>query len=318
MPVPSSHCRLLCTYFPGHRFRLPAGGFSSGTAIIHAFYFTLLAQAYEHGDLSVVYPLARGVGVALTPIGAVLFLGEHISLPQGLGIAGIVLGLLILQIPADLSRASLVAHFRPAAGIGFAVVTGMTIATYSLWDKVGVSHVPPLLYVTGAFLGPAIALSWLLRRRVDSLVAAWRAHPVTMGAGAVLSPLAYSLALVALSIAQVSQVAPLREVGVVIGTVLGIIVSARAISGAAHRRRNSDRLGGYRARVQQRDILVANIVIRLDQRQLVLRQGLRAALSTNGLLALPFALSLSKGRSPKSHESMKNVIQSSSNSSSLC
>ena len=133
-------------------------------------------------------------------------------------------GTLILQIPADLSRASLVAHFRPAAGIGFAVVTGMTIATYSLWDKVGVSHVPPLLYVTGAFLGPAIALSWLLRRRVDSLVAAWRAHPVTMGAGAVLSPLAYSLALVALSIAQVSQVAPLREVGVVIGTVLGIMV----------------------------------------------------------------------------------------------
>ena len=203
---------------------LTGWGFFLGTAIIHAFYFTLLAQAYEHGDLSVVYPLARGVGVALTPIGAVLFLGEHINLPQGFGIAGIVLGLLVLQIPADLSRQTLAAHFRPAAGIGFAVVTGMTIATYSLWDKVGVSHVPPLLYVTGAFLGPAIALSWLLRRRVDSLVAAWRAHPLAMGAGAVLSPLAYSLALVALSIAQVSQVAPLREVGVVIGTVLGIMV----------------------------------------------------------------------------------------------
>ena len=199
-------------------------GFFLGTAIIHAFYFTLLAQAYEHGDLSVVYPLARGVGVALTPIGAVLFLSEHISLPQGIGIAGIVLGLLILQIPAKLSRQALAAHFRPAAGIGFAVVTGVTIATYSLWDKVGVSHVPPLLYVTGAFLGPALTMSWLLRRRVNSLVAAWRAHPVSMGAGAVLSPLAYSLALVALSIAQVSQVAPLREVGVVIGTVLGIMV----------------------------------------------------------------------------------------------
>ncbi len=203
---------------------LTGWGFFLGTAIIHAFYFTLLAQAYEHGDMSLVYPLARGMGVALTPIGAVLILGEHITLPQGLGIAGIVLGLLILQIPPDLSRQTLAAHFRPAAGLAFAVVTGVTIATYSLWDKVGVSHVPPLLYVTGAFLGPAISMSWMLRRRVGTLLAVWRAHPATMGAGAVLSPLAYSLALVALSIGQVSQVAPLREVGVVIGTVLGIIV----------------------------------------------------------------------------------------------
>ncbi len=203
---------------------LTGWGFFLGTAIIHAFYFTLLAQAYEHGDMSLVYPLARGMGVALTPIGAVLILGEHITLPQGLGIAGIVLGLLILQIPADFSRQTLAAHFRPAAGLIFAVITGVTIATYSLWDKVGVSHVPPLLYVSGAFLGPAITMSWLLRRRVRELIDTWRAHPVTMGAGALLSPLAYSLALVALSIAQVSQVAPLREVGVVIGTVLGIVI----------------------------------------------------------------------------------------------
>ncbi len=208
----------------GSTISLTGWGFFLGTAVIHAFYFTLLAQAYEHGDMSLVYPLARGMGVALTPIGAVLILGEHISLPQGLGIAGIVMGLLILQIPPDLSKQTLAAHFRPAAGLIFAVVTGMTIATYSLWDKVGVSHVPPLLYVTGAFLGPAITMSWLLRRRVKELIGTWRVHPVTMGAGAVLSPLAYSLALVALSIAQVSQVAPLREVGVVIGTVLGIIV----------------------------------------------------------------------------------------------
>lgn len=208
----------------GSTISLIGWGFFLGTAVIHAFYFTLLAQAYEHGDMSLVYPLARGMGVALTPIGAVLILGEHISLPQGIGIAGIVVGLLILQIPTDFSRETLAAHFRPAAGLIFAVITGVTIATYSLWDKVGVSHVPPLLYVTGAFLGPAISMSWLLRRRVSTLIAVWRAHPITMGAGAVLSPLAYSLALVALSIAQVSQVAPLREVGVVIGTVLGIVV----------------------------------------------------------------------------------------------
>lgn len=199
-------------------------GFFLGTSIIHAFYFILLALAYEHGDMSIVYPLARGMGVALTPIGAVLILGEHITLPQGLGIAGIVLGLLILQIPPDLSRQTLAAHFRPAAGLIFAIVTGLTIATYTLWDKVGVSHVPPLLYITGAFLGPAISMSWLLRRRVGTLVAVWRSDPVTMAAGAVLSPLAYSLALVALSIAQASQVGPLREVGVVIGTVLGIAI----------------------------------------------------------------------------------------------
>ena len=208
----------------GSSISLTGWGFFLGTSFIHAFYFLLLALAYEHGDMSLVYPLARGMGVALTPIGAVLILGEHISLPQGLGIAGIVLGLLILQIPADLSRQTLAAHFRPATGLIFAVTTGLTIATYSLWDKVGVSHVPPLLYVTGAFLGPALTMSWLMRRQVDGLIGAWRASPVSMAACAVLSPLAYSLALVALSIAQVSQVAPLREVGVVIGTALGVLI----------------------------------------------------------------------------------------------
>lgn len=210
--------------FAGSLISLIGWGFFVGTAIIHAFYFLLLALAYENGDMSLVYPLARGMGVALTPIGAVLILGEHISLAQGLGIAGIVLGLLILQMPPDFSRQTLAAHFRPAAGLIFAAVTGVTIATYSLWDKVGVSHVPPLFYVTGAFLGPAIVMSWVFRRRVGMLISAWREQPLAMGAGAVLSPLAYSLALVALSFAQVSQVAPLREVGVVIGTILGVII----------------------------------------------------------------------------------------------
>ena len=223
MPELSSRCRSLCTTFQdndyAHRLGIFPGHRDHPRVLLHTARSGLRARRPVSG-LSPGQRRRRGAHAHWRSA-----VSQRAHQPAArIGIAGIVLGLLILQIPAEFSRQALAAHFRPAAGIGFAVVTGVTIATYSLWDKVGVSHVPPLLYVTGAFLGPALTMSWLLRRRVNSLVAAWRAHPVSMGAGAVLSPLAYSLALVALSIAQVSQVAPLREVGVVIGTVLGILV----------------------------------------------------------------------------------------------
>src|SRR4030065_2911760 len=77
---------------PDQIFLLKAWPFVLATGIIHAFYFFFLAKAYEHGDISVVYPIARGSGIAGTTIIAYLLLQEKISLIGASGISFICLG----------------------------------------------------------------------------------------------------------------------------------------------------------------------------------------------------------------------------------
>src|SRR4030042_2843895 len=81
---------------PGQIFVLEAWPFILATGTIHAFYFFFLAKAYEHGDISVVYPIARGSAIAGTAMAACLFLQEKISLFGVAGISLISLGVLLL------------------------------------------------------------------------------------------------------------------------------------------------------------------------------------------------------------------------------
>lgn len=181
-------------------------GFMLGSAVLHIFYYGALQSSYRHGDLSVVYPLARGSGPVLSVTAAILFLGER---PSGLGLAGgalIVLGVLALAVGST-------------AGIGWALLTGAFIAAYTVWDAHAVDALnqPPALYFWGSGLGMAILLAPLARgarRTWDNY------RPAVLGVGA-LSPIAYVLVLFALTRAPVSLVAPVRESSVVVGALLG-------------------------------------------------------------------------------------------------
>ncbi|MGN6791848.1 MAG: EamA family transporter [Streptosporangiaceae bacterium] len=110
-----------------------------------------------------------------------------------------------------------------AAAIGFALVTGMFIGCYTIWDKYAVStlHTEPVLQGYAGFpVMTAVFTPFVLRDRAR-LGKVWRSYrPQVLGA-AVLSPLAYMLVLVALSFTAVSAVAPAREVSVLFGVLLG-------------------------------------------------------------------------------------------------
>jgi drug/metabolite transporter (DMT)-like permease len=110
-----------------------------------------------------------------------------------------------------------------AAAIGFALVTGMFIGCYTIWDKYAVStlHTEPVLQGYAGFpIMTAVFTPFVLRDR-SRLGTVWRSfRPQVLGA-AVLSPLAYMLVLVALSFTAVSAVAPAREVSVLFGVILG-------------------------------------------------------------------------------------------------
>ncbi|HEY6234480.1 MAG TPA: DMT family transporter, partial [Candidatus Elarobacter sp.] len=192
--------------------------FIVGTAVIHSAYFLLLQRGYRVGDLSLVYPLARGTGPLLASVAAVLFLGERPGILGGIGIVAIVAGIFVAA-GARLHVA------RARVSLAYGLATGATIAAYTLWDKHAVSAlaIVPVVYEVGHYCVRAalmVPLVWGGARRA-ALVPTWRAYRTELVGVAVLSPLAYILVLFALVTAPVSIVAPAREVSIVFGTLLG-------------------------------------------------------------------------------------------------
>jgi drug/metabolite transporter (DMT)-like permease len=205
-------------------------GFVLGTALLHLAYFASLQRGYQLGDLSLVYPLARGTGPVLSTTAAILLFGER---PGPVAITGAVLIAVSVFVLASSGGIRSVATVRTAVGYG--LLTGALIASYTLWDKYAVSTVmiAPLIYdwlnsvTRSLLLTPFAVRSWPDIRR--DWQRSWRSVLVV----AVLSPLAYIMVLTALVFTPVSYVAPAREISILFGTIMG----ARLLAEGDPRRR---------------------------------------------------------------------------------
>lgn len=194
-------------------------GFMAGTALLHVGYFLSLQKGYEVGDLSLVYPLARGVGPLIATGMAMALLGER---PSALALGGaFVIGVGALILARGGSG-------RALQGTAFGLLTALLIACYTLWDKyaVGSLDIPPIVYDWGNNLGRGLLLLPIAMSRKREVAETWRAHRKRVIGVAALSPLAYILVLTALSFTAVSYVAPAREISIVIGAALGTQVLA--------------------------------------------------------------------------------------------
>ena len=188
--------------------------------MVHMIYFLLLDRAYRSGgDLSIVYPLARATGPLLTIAVAILLLGER---PGPAAIAGAVL----IGASALLLTGNPFAWHRSEArhAVGFALLTGCTIAVYTIWDKASVAAwlIPPLVYDWGTNAFRCCVLLPITRRRTPGAMAlAWHSRRKTVVAIALLSPLSYILVLPAMVFTPVSLVAPAREVSILFAALMG-------------------------------------------------------------------------------------------------
>lgn len=212
------------------RFTFVEVGMMAGSAALHTAYFLLLNQGYRVGDLSLVYPLARGTGPLLASLAAIIFLGER---PSPIAVAGglsIFTGVMLLT--GNLERLRQGGH-RDA--VGYALLTGLFIAAYTLWDKQAVSHfaIMPMVLDWGANVGRAILLTPFALRYSEEAVIEWREHKWEAIAIAILIPLSYILVLTAMTFTPVSYVAPAREIAILIGTLMG----ARLLAEGDTRRR---------------------------------------------------------------------------------
>jgi drug/metabolite transporter (DMT)-like permease len=192
--------------------------FIVGNGALHLFYFVVLQRGYRAGDLSVVYPLARGTGPLLSSIAAIIFFGERPTPVAAAGIAIIIAGVFLASF-----RGMNTANAR--ASVFYGVATGLSIAVYTLWDKHAMTALAlsPIVYDWGGNLVRFILMTPVAMRRWDEVRAAYREHLFEAAGIAVLSPLAYLLVLWALTWTPVIYVAPARELSIMFGTFFGIM-----------------------------------------------------------------------------------------------
>jgi drug/metabolite transporter (DMT)-like permease len=198
--------------------------FSAFTLIVSALfrmgYLVLLQQGYRLVDMSLVYPLARGTGPLLATVGGVVLFLER---PTPLAIAGtclIVFGVFYLAGGLALFFKKLTPN---GGAVSFGLLAGLCIAGYTLWDTYALreANIPPVLLFWGSSLVWSFLLLPTTLRNWHEVRLHWRNHQRELWLVAVLSPLSYILALMALSFSPVSYVAPVRETSIFVGAALG-------------------------------------------------------------------------------------------------
>jgi drug/metabolite transporter (DMT)-like permease len=193
-------------------------GLMFASAVLHTAYYLLLDRGYRSGDLSVVYPLARGTGPLITILCAVLLLQER---PTAVAVTGALLiggGAIALTGDPRKLRQSGNLH-----AVGFALLTGCMIASYTLVDKIAVAAwlIPPLVQDWAANLGRVLLMTPLALRLSGDIRPTWRRAKKEIIAVALLCPLSYILVLTAMVFTPVSYVAPAREVSILVAALMG-------------------------------------------------------------------------------------------------
>jgi drug/metabolite transporter (DMT)-like permease len=197
------------------------------SGLVESVYYLLLGRAYRYGDLSLVYPVARGSAPLFVLLFAIVLLHERITTAGLIGIGLIVVGIYTLHLRSLAPRAMLepllAIPARPASRL--ALFTGVAIAVYSAIDKVGVAYVSPFVYDYLIFVISAAALlPYMLLARGASVWREWRQNWASIGAAGIMLLSGYLLVLFALQGASVSYVASIRSISVVFGALLGTVV----------------------------------------------------------------------------------------------
>jgi drug/metabolite transporter (DMT)-like permease len=185
--------------------------FLLATSVLELTYFALLAYAYTRSELSVVYPLARGLAPVLVLTAAVAFTGAGTNARQIGGVLLVGAGILLVR------------GFRGGRGALLAVLIACAIASYTIIDKHGVTHASPVAYLElmSIFTGLAYATFIVATRGLGALRAevGWKSVGAGLGTFA-----AYACVLSALQLASAASVAAVRESGVLVATALAAIV----------------------------------------------------------------------------------------------
>ena len=191
------------------------------SALVEAIYYITLIRAYENGDFSLVYPMARGAAPAFLLIWATFFLGERPRIFGLIGIALLVFGLIIVGGKTWWTLRQTSGFSKSALALALGVACCISI--YTAIDGAAVHHVSPLPYtvlviaLAALFITPAV----VKRYGNDAIANEWRANWLRITLVGLFTLLAYMLALKAYTIARVSYAGSVREISVVFAAFVG-------------------------------------------------------------------------------------------------
>jgi drug/metabolite transporter (DMT)-like permease len=192
-----------------------AWGWMAASFVVHVLYLVTLIKSFEQSDMSVAYPIARGLAPTLAAIGAVAIFHEPISIVVACGIALIAVGVMFIGISHTLNKSALL----------WASLTGACIAGYTVIDAQGVRAAPTAAsYIVWTFMILGIGIGgifavWRGKTFLISAAAQWRPGLIAGG----LSIFSYGFALLALRLGATPRLAALRETSILFGTAIAVI-----------------------------------------------------------------------------------------------
>ena len=192
----------------------------SGAAEV--LYFLSLSRAYEEGDLSIVYPIARSSPMFVAIL-AFALLGERLSAWGVAGILLIVAGVYVLHLRGAGNLLGPLGSLRGRPTL-FALAAALGTTVYSLMDKLGVTAVDPVRYAfwLEIFVSLMFAPVIIQTRGLGGLAAEWRGGWLRISVSGFIMRVGYLLVLYTMTLAPVSYILAMRQVSVVLGALLGV------------------------------------------------------------------------------------------------
>jgi drug/metabolite transporter (DMT)-like permease len=190
--------------------------FVIGSSCFHIVYYALIARAYRHADLSVAYPIMRGLAPVIVTVIGLTFLGEDVGTLQFAGVVVIAAGIVALGLDG----------WRNARkGIAAALLNAVVIAGYTLVDGLGArASGEPATYTAWILVGGGLlTVVWNVARRGTPVLRAVGARARIGIAGGVMGFGAYAIALWAMTVAPIGAVAAVRESSVLFAAAIGAI-----------------------------------------------------------------------------------------------
>jgi len=188
--------------------------FIIASTIIHWAYYYFLNISYRFGDLSLIYPIARGTAPVMVALGATIWADEHLSFWAWIGILTVSAGIMILAAVRHADK----------RGIGTALMNSTIIATYSVVDGIGIRlSGAPVGYVVWLFAAEVFVAVFVLGFGLNRLRNIGTKALALGLTGGVISGLAYGLALFAKTLAPIGIVSAVRETSVIFAALIGVV-----------------------------------------------------------------------------------------------
>jgi drug/metabolite transporter (DMT)-like permease len=202
--------------------------FIAASAALELVYFVLLARAYGSGELSVIYPIARGSAPVVVLVFGAIALNENVPLGAAVGVLAIATGVLLVGL-VDLPFRFARKIDPPPRDVLFGLAIGVVIASYTLVDSEAVEHADPIAYLALVVAPCALMYPLVTRNRPDLSPRTALTAAATFGA--------FLMVLAAFRLAPAAPVAAVRETSVVIAAILAAVflhehVGPRRMAGA--------------------------------------------------------------------------------------